>query len=142
MIEYPPAHPDDILVVSILRDREDHPQFDPKQVYSTNGIDRLRVGRRFRRVWMHRDASKGKRYGEFLTEVARVVRHYGGDIVAIEDYGVWVARDAVIAEQEAAEAVAKPIEKPEILPDAAKPTNRAARPARKAAPKLVMADDL
>lgn len=105
MSNFPPAHKLDILVVDVIRNGTAHPQFDiQRQVYSTNGVDRLR-GRKLRRVWIGETAHLGRRYGEFMATVTRAARMFGGEILPIEDYGVWMARDAVIAEQEAAEAV-------------------------------------
>jgi hypothetical protein len=98
---FPPAHKLDILVVDVIRNGTAHQQFDiQRQVYSTNGVDRLR-GRKLRRVWIGETAHLGRRHDEFMATVTRAARMFGGEILPIADYAAWQERDAAVAEQQA-----------------------------------------
>lgn len=51
MSRRPQAHPDDLLLVGYLYERQGWPEFDSRQIVSTNYVSAF-LGRRFRRLYI------------------------------------------------------------------------------------------
>ena len=74
-----PAHPQDLLVVGWLKEREDHPQFNERQVVSAavvNITDWVR-GRKFRRVYVTNGALEHRNAERFFDTMEDAIHRYG-----------------------------------------------------------------
>ncbi|MEU4155732.1 hypothetical protein [Actinoplanes sp. NPDC026670] len=129
-VQFPPAHPDDILVVAVLRDAAEYPWFEPRQVISTNAIERLR-GRKIRRAWLAPTSHEGARFVPFMVELTRVIRMFGGEIHHLDTYGNWLEHDKAVAEQAALAELEQVVS--DTVTEIAKQTG---------VPRVLLADDL
>lgn len=79
------AHPDDILVVGMMVERREWPEFDGRQVLHVSTLDRSLRGRRFRHAYVTEPAmwnSSGAMLA--MLDLGRV--RFGGEIRAAKDW--------------------------------------------------------